>query len=1191
MGPDSASVISNSIFGGEEKIPKDAWAYVDSKNVGVRDRRSKLVALTLKYHMHSSYYNVQDFIAKATKAIEVEDAISRDRSSKSMWCKYLALTKNLSLLCTLCADEKCAVYTNYRGFHNHMKIHAKTLEDSQYDLHAYTRYKNAFKKFNAKEMLRTTEEDLRRMLEKYDADELSDISNSQLTPPSSSASSSECGESTQNSDILTTINMDDLNAEELIPCDLTEESELLGGIISSIDFQNVVNDDNSDSSLPPTPESVDGAEDLSSVIEDFNNSEHINNTTNSQEKTKPTLGSETVSESTNSINKKKLFHKAAKKEPKPEYMVAANLPLRLGALAEQPYYLENLYDFENDSNITDLEFSHKSEIKQKKSKTVMKQQQQQHEKQRTKNNTKPKTEEVESDLQQQSTKKRKPPPAARRRIRRLEVVSSSSSEDETNLDGTHGDSETEVDEVTAKKPIKRKMIEKNKIPDDDDDDETDHEVILPRKKTRPKAVKFKTSTPKPRVVKTANSARKKRSLSPDDATPKDATPAKKARGGGRRNTVPKSNAVGKTADQRNTYISVALQKMMSEPDEVAKVLKSEEHEALLEKLLSIIDDACCPDTNKTKKQTRTENALTFKKFAQTFGKSKTNIANREALATLVSTKILVDFFSKKTGKVNNPYAPKVLERQLENFKNFIANQKSAETKSKVEEHMKHQYKDYDNVTLWKEQLKLFSKLKTVAEYDKQLKKLNKACGHIINVRPILAAMSDAKFQVKVSKSGTLCYDITQHPTPKKNESKVLKNLINQLTKGSVSNLKHLMGSSSNNYVAWFAEYNRLKNQLNVTNNIKWFLNHVTNTISDSDNPMNPMSKISKTVIAKNVQFFVDMIMVERHQVTDKTKVIFTEGFYQNLTICCMKFLYRLYDKVLFLFKVNPLRSQTPNESHVGLLSALFDNPTYDSVNFAPKSSLHSTYVNYMSRNISKARNGMSAFMSSDRIAGCLFHMRLISKRWNLKTLDDLKPLFESNNREIVDMIESKCTMDVYDNFRSILYIFLYNLVCNVLYERNFVNGYNVVTSKLITWDFFKTVIFDAKFYEYGSFVRDAIFSFPTMNFAKEGEADDTENFETKKDAWFEIVGKHKELLFTELFGAITTHPEMDDIEDYSPETIAAKRRSERDAAKARGEAVSDDEDEVGTGGLTDDDDAMVVPQDEDTSSTFLQEIS
>ncbi|UVX94877.1 hypothetical protein CsNV_017 [Callinectes sapidus nudivirus] len=686
--------------------------------------------------------------------------------------------------------------------------------------------------------------------------------------------------------------------------------------------------------------------------------------------------------------------------------------------------------------------------------------------------------------------------------------------------------ESDEDEPQPKKS--RKSTTQKNVVSDEDEVRQDRMNDLPIKKRGRKPAPKKT-VPNKNVNETQSQSKKgSKKQVQEEESDEDVSNQKGKRSKNKRKQMPKNEQVNigdsglkipkstastkkQSRDESNTYWSVELVNNLEQ--KAAELAKLDEPKATLYKYIQ----ANINVENKQKKAVKAETSKAFKAFNNQHCNVKINTSTRDNVAFSSNCKINLDHFSKKTNKSNSQFNPCDLKRQLENFKFIYEGRSTSEVKKKMEESMKERCKNNEAIVQWKFLIKKLGSYSNAEIFRAKVKKNFNKTPEKAPTYPVLKAL--ASLEVFDSNLG-IQYKVND------GKPKALKNLVNQLIKGSLSNLKDVMESSEiANYMTWFNEFKVCKNNIAISNNLKWFLNQLTQVLKGSNSAMNPFSKISKTDIEKIMKIFTDYLFC-RNERCEADYSLFSIGFFQNLTIFCMKYIFLVYCKILQLFKINPAKCQQPSDFHIGLFhdQNSMKNKKEDS---KPPTELHDSYLQFMKNQSSKRKNGQISFLGIDRIALFLFNMKLIQSNLNIRSLDDLEPLFENESWEVFDLIESKCSTAVYNHIRSMLYEFLYDLSRNIIVDRI---KDTIIYEKKITWDFFKDVLFKPEYYQYPTLVVQVLHDFQTLAFNGNGETPSPGSnhiHDNSPDAWHIVARKYEPLLFKELYQKFTINDSDD----------------------------------------------------------------
>ncbi len=1272
MSDDDESTISERFYGPLGTIPKEDWNFV-TRDVNCNKKRyKKLMQLKEKYKPNSKYLYILDFHTSLDKAIAKEVAYKNVTQTKDLYCQYISIqTTNddlLSLNCSFCKYD----YSNYRGFLNHLRSkHTSEIEQiysdnkEKYEETAKI-YHKIFKSVDFKTQGGITKSELEDLVK----NQLLLLTNpspmpSLLSPLPITPEATPLRTTTTepiNPVIMTPSNATQTDAsislQLLMNQDLQECADSM--IIDTSNTETVCNnttecDDSNqieeemDTSMPeisvignltPTIDELDVSF-IEQYIEDKSDGDIEDNSDDGS------MGDNSDDEDIQSVKDKNIADKSKKLNDGLETInmdeIAVNESL------QKPYtdnQNDELIDMTSSAvkpqrvsskskKLSPLERNIIKELKVNKgNKAASKQPKPMHRKDMRKFN---------------NTIEKRNKPIARKQMKRKRSDSITSSSSSSDSDDEQSDSESEDMEIEQSDSESEYMENDDSVSKSNgvsgyekklkNSKKSGYEYnvrggskVMNKEKSGYESVvedesetKAKTTRTKARVKPTKS---KEIIMDDEEDKPKKSKkedPPKKTRGKKKivetkkhtnrnQRKIPKTDNLHTKLldDEKNTYYAHHLIKSI---EEEAKTPHSFMARGEAEQYNKIFQSVQATINSKNKDETKEKFNPIFKKYIQAYGKAKTSSINRFALGRVVELKIMNEFYSKKSNRANNGYSPELLVKQFNNFKKFMDDKKAAETKHEVEHYLESNVGGYEKITQWKNDLKILGKARTIDAFTAQMNVIKNRFKNVVEVQDIIKILDADDFVCDVDAKRGVLYIPNHMPKQKKTKKvepkeKVLQNLINQLNKGSISHLKHTLGEDYKTYSEWFSEYNDVKSEINVKNNIKWFLAQISNIIDDLDNPMNPKSKLSMSQIKSHIRSFVEYTLYYKKNVKECAVELFTEGFYQNLAVAASKFLYSLHDKILFLFKLNNLKSQSPNEFHVGLLSTLFNNGRYkEKYHLHTEDVMEKNYNTHMTKKINQ-RKGTGKkkskdddvddikfhnFMSSERIAANLFHLRFIAQHLDMKSggskasLDNILKYFKNSDYRVIDLIESKCNMDVYDNLRGILYNFLYNIVINVLTDRDLLpkkstmtnmstqidepttpiesetviddkqasedesvkqppffmepqDGYienSILLRNKITWNVFKNVIFNPAYYEFGSIVNDAIHSFDTLNLKDEGDGFECVIDETP-GKWHRVFAKHGNELFWDIFNNVVDNgEESDDIEKFFNNHIEA----------------------------------------------------
>ncbi len=584
-----------------------------------------------------------------------------------------------------------------------------------------------------------------------------------------------------------------------------------------------------------------------------------------------------------------------------------------------------------------------------------------------------------------------------------------------------------------------------------------------------------------------------------------------------------------------------------------------------------------------RKAVKNKIADAFKKFETHECNEKTNPECRDNLAFLANCKIDAEYFSKKTNKNNNPFRPAELIRQVKIYLDFYSKNGSiqktnAQVKQHVEAALSKKCKDTGSINTWKKHL---NNLKTLSLKDFE-KRLDKLLHHYQKVSAIHNILVAIKQRVKVFKpdgSSNLKYEIVKAAPGKAGNSskaatatavtaaggpKLVKNLMLQLSKGSLSNLKHtLSAEAAQAYVNWFKEYRLTKESLSITNNVKWFMTCVEGVMYGGNSPMNPVARISKTEIEKVMKYLVDLVKSTcNFNMQDMDVELFTSSFYQNLTIFCMKYIYEIYSEILRYYKLHQSKCQQPNLFHVGLFQINQGITNEKTKLSAPE--IVEQYTQFMKNQATKKNSNASNVFGVNRLIMCLFQMKFIASHINIKSTADLKNVINTDCLKIIDLIESKCSVRVINHIKSMLFEVMYNIVNNVISPRT---SNSTTFSKKISWHFYSRVLFDASFFRYPKVAYKVLHSFNPISLKGCGEpAKEDVILDDDARVWHTVLHKHRSQLFTELYKdylslhscAEVTDAEMTALED---QRYGSANVTNTDTSSSSSDDSDEDEDE------------------------------
>lgn len=662
--------------------------------------------------------------------------------------------------------------------------------------------------------------------------------------------------------------------------------------------------------------------------------------------------------------------------------------------------------------------------------------------------------------------------------------------------------------IAEKKPKTKylKKVTKRKVP------ESEISVKVSKKR------KIEHPSPPPKVAKTPrkyNRTKKKEIL-----TKKPRSTAKNSNG----IIVPRTaqTRLRRTRDEDNSVWSHELVTSIEQhaSNEITEINNNPQRKKLIN---CIKDSVNIPIAKRKSLKSKINDA--FKKFEMTECNEKTNPECRDSLAFLANCKIDSEYFSKKTNKANNPFRTSELTRQVKVYLNFYSKlgsvqKTNAQVKQEVEAALNKKCKDTDNINSWKHNLKSLN-VSTPKEFEKKLSKLTTQYNKIPEIHNILVAMKTGITVYKSDNSSDLKYDLKISKNHAKNKSgnvKLIKNLLLQLGKGSLSNMKSILNEShAQSYVNWFKDYRRTKEALSISNNVKWFMTCVEGVLHGGNSPMNPLARISRTEIEKVVKNMVELVKsncyVDSND-NDNDTELFTSSFYQNLTIFCMKYIYEIYNEILKYYKMYPAKCQQPNLIHVGLFhrsQAIVSNKTQISAEDIIKQ-----YTQFMKNQSTKKSAGISNVFGVNKLIMCLFQMKFIASRLDVESASDFKNVINSNELvKVIDLIESKCSVRVIHHIKSMIFEVLYNIINNIISPRT--ESSDVFTKK-ISWNFYSKILFNAEYFKYPRIALKVLTSFKPISLKGGGEpAKDDVIFDDDVRVWHTVLHKYRTQLFSELY--------------------------------------------------------------------------
>ncbi|UHB41744.1 hypothetical protein MrNuV_ORF021 [Macrobrachium rosenbergii nudivirus] len=621
--------------------------------------------------------------------------------------------------------------------------------------------------------------------------------------------------------------------------------------------------------------------------------------------------------------------------------------------------------------------------------------------------------------------------------------------------------------------------------------------------------------------------------------------------------IPRTNSKAKndSLDRTNTYWAIELIKNLQEENVMSDVDDPTNH------LKSTLVKVFSGDNIEERKKLKTVFEQEYKQFYKTHC-AATNGESRINLAHWANIRVIAEYYGKKINKPNSIYNSIVLMKHYDNYMKFIYGKKQSQTKEEMEKELQEQNCNTNMINKWRDAIRGLSKLTIKGEYTKMLKVLNAEFGHVKELKCVIDALK--LITVVHVENKTLDYFIKDDKNIKniKNLTKprALKNLVNQLIKGSVSFLKATMEDEAiHEYTKFFALYHNVKNNITMSKVVKWFMHSMTLSLKDITNPLNSFTRISKTRVENTLKTFLEFKINKNNPKYKPDDNLFTAGFHANLTIFCMKYIYNIYEKILDIYKTYPNKLQCPHLFHVGLFQTAHANVNVKTCLLDP------TFQGGIHNTKNKADNTLFS-IPNDKIANCIFQMKLVASNLPIREMKDVKDAFATMNVEILNMLDSKCNVAVYGQIKLMLINLLYNVACNIIETRT---QDSILFKKKINWNFFKSFIFNSKFYEYPGIATNVIDSFSTLVTKSEQDVykytdDDKYVLDNSEASWDVIATEHKIELFNELFKS-EINIAFDDEEDIgmcaNPELEESKNNNDDDDEE-EDEGVGDDEDEI-----------------------------
>ncbi|QLI62385.1 DhNV_024 [Dikerogammarus haemobaphes nudivirus] len=296
------------------------------------------------------------------------------------------------------------------------------------------------------------------------------------------------------------------------------------------------------------------------------------------------------------------------------------------------------------------------------------------------------------------------------------------------------------------------------------------------------------------------------------------------------------------------------------------------------------------------------------------------------------------------------------------------------------------------------------------------------------------------------------------------------------------------------YKNWVRSDTILRKNINLTSKVRTFMSRMCSVLQDPNNPMNQFTRLSRTKLETTFNSLITLYTNQNDlesQVQHREPIQFTDGFYNNLMIMLMRFIYNKYKSILFISKVTK-RNGGANIVDAGILDILTRDTTMDSL---------SEFFDAV----------FEQYFTSDRFSKTLTQMQILyMKTFNPRTMDDVRKAVEERNVELLDMYNTRCSDIVYTIIRSNSFQMLCDVAKNIVYKY-----INVENKTDLTWPAYTRILFDVNYYQFSGEVVTAM-KFPPI---VDSESD-------LIDYWSRASDEKKASLFTQFF--LSTNVEDDD---------------------------------------------------------------
>lgn len=1113
---DVTSVFSAQQLAGADLIPEHDFEYVRNVHQGGKNRLKHLEELRVKVAM-GNFFMQDSFLKECNQAIEKMREIKVENSIKDLFCKYLVIGDHTGMQCYLC--EKNTAFKNIRGLSHHIErshvlhivdVYNKRKEELEFK---FTQYRTALNKVNFKSSASKTltYDTIKKILDEA-GDQVRDSPSTLNTPPCSPVPS--CSSF---NDYAKDVHLEMTGESEDSPMfsPLSVNSETRVGMMNDL-VTNILSNQIDSSVCPSQGSEAMTTDKMTEGFVHKKSTRDLENTFELFTINEDDLSKHQVSESSynhrDDLKTNTYLNTSGEVSVEPLSVSTAEISSCTSPTMNLPCDLTSeTSDFEMTDDTLPV----------------------------------PAPQPPPAPL---SSKKNAP---LKKRLIAVKVPKKRPrSTSPVGLTKKHdGVAKRKVIETDDEKELSEKKAPKRKVLEKDDE----KELCEKKAKKQSSDPSFTNYPTKMRAVgKKQIVPRKQVLLKKPKATAKNSVGV----------VVPKTSQTRstRTRDEQNSVWANELVQSVEKQsaEERQRIAEDVQLQRLHEHVLMSINVP--PDMRKRVKAQVSE---CFKSYEALNCNEKVSLNSRRNLGSLAHAKIISEYFGKKTNKNNNPYSEAELKRQIDAFVRYYSDgtKTSTNAKKQMENDINEKCKETKQIKAWKTKLNEFKDVSSVKQMHKTIDKVMKHCGKIPVACKVMTALKN-NLTYSHSEQKGLRYEI-KGKSKSKGDVRCVKNLVLQLGKGNLSNLKTVLsGEDVQAYSDWFKNYRKAKESISITNNVKWFLSCVESVILGGNTPMNPMTRISRTEVERVVKTIVEMICPNLDDVE-----LFTSSFYMNLTIFCMKYIYEIYSEILHIYRMYQAKCQQPNGIHVGVFH--YYNACENELNKF-KTEIIDQYNIFMKNQPNKKSSGLSSnLFGINRLVLCLFQMKFIASGIKINKKEDLKDIVNTDCLKIIDLIESKCSIKVMQNIKSMIFEVIYNIVNNV------VHGFESDTtrfSKKISWSMYSNVLCKFNYFMYPKVAQKVMRSFSPISLtASELEyVGDDIILDMDPRAWYVIFDEQKVKLFNELYGDYVNSVPSDTSLEEELMGLEAKRCGTADDSSTSESDDDDDSDDSDSNGKTSD---------------------